>query len=113
MNLRTLFNPIRKPVPSRSQAIMRLADWMRDKELVGSSRKMMITPMFQAMLAILMDESPHNTHLLGVDMNERALHQARIEGYNLCMNNLQSFGRLDEMGGQIEATFQPPEPIEP
>ncbi len=96
--------------PARARLGVTLETWRKNETLVKDSEALLGGDLARAMLDVLALESPHNLHLSGADIPARALHQARIEGYNLCLNNLESFAvPHPESAGALESTFNKPE----
>ncbi len=99
--------PLRQIVVVRSTSL-RLAEWQRDSSLVKQAYALEQGALFQAMIAVLRNESPMNFGL-SVD----ALHDARIAhanqaaGYQLALNNLEALAALIEPADRIQSEFLP------
>ena len=107
-----LFKRKSKPAVLRVRANLGISaeTWRKSEELVTKAGDLLRSDLGRSILDVLSYESPHNLHLPGADLPARALHQARIEGYNLCLNNLESLGTPDTGSGDLtEATFSKPE----
>lgn len=104
----------RPPRPeSRQRLRMSLQDWREDKDLMASSSKLMSSDMMRMMLDVLDGESPHHEVIAHDNMNLRVVHQARIEGYMLCLNNLMAFGELPSgFSDGLVSTFEKPEDMQ-
>lgn len=90
---------------------IRLAKWRQVSTLVAESARLAKDPHYMAQLDVLRTENPANLHLpaLGTSPDDRAAHQAKIEGYNLCLNNLEAFAMLHKPKEALIETFEPPE----
>lgn len=98
-----------KPIPV-SIAEMRLEDWRKQEGLVTEAMKLWRNPTFVLGICVLQTEHPRNTVLaLGINPNDRIVQQARIEGYQMCLNNLEALAKPVKAKLQLEATFEPPE----
>lgn len=87
---------------------LRLAQWQGDRNLTNSAGKVMAEGTVKLMLQVLGNESPA---LWSMDVNtsleSRALQQARIEGYNMALKNLEAMAVHVAFTEAIEATFEP------
>lgn len=89
---------------------IRLETWQSAPELVTQARRVFAMPEFRAMLDVLRTESPSNYGFPsrpGLSSDDRVAHACKIEGYNLCLNNLEALARLETAKGMLEATFEP------
>lgn len=108
---------LRKAAGIRPQIIdttapeIRLEEWRKNSHLVGESSKVQRTPVFRAMLGVLRLEHPHNFVPFAPHQENvvaRACYAAKIEGYNLCLNNLEALAKHpDKSDEPIVATFEP------
>jgi hypothetical protein len=109
-----MFGFKKRPAP-RLQVVYRdcsrltLEQWRSVPDLVKVGMKFMSDPLFRQMLDVCRNEHPIETVHIDADMYTRAIHQARIEGYMLCLNNLESMGSIVKHEEPIESTFEPPE----
>jgi hypothetical protein len=81
--------------------------------LVSGLLTMSKMPIFKTMLDVLRTESPVNLGLpkLGVQPTDRIVHQAQVEGYHLCLNNIEAMTTKGPESQTVEATFEDPEAI--
>lgn len=102
----------RKPVPisirivEREVTTLRLHEWQADARLCGEARKVMDSPHVRLMVQVLHNSSPAFWFLpqdAGAEI--RALHQARIEGYNLAIANLDALGEHKAAPTPLAETF--------
>lgn len=93
----------------RESTSLRLEEWRSQSELVAMADMVWRNPDFRLMLQIAQNESPANFAVLVGDMESRALHQARTEGYNLLMANLKAMRVPIDRTEQIETTYEPEE----
>lgn len=92
---------VREPVK------LRLSEWMADENLTRSAGKVLLDPTFQLMMQVAKNESPAMMALtIGTAWEDRALHQARIEGYNMAFANLEAMGIHKPLREAPEATFE-------
>lgn len=98
-------------VVRREHTKLRLQEWQSQAGLVEAARKVWSDSNFRLMVDVLNNESPSNLHLIPTaDTNLRASIQAKTEGYNLCLANLEALKEMRKADSFIEATFEPPEP---
>lgn len=97
-----------RQVPSTE---LRLATWQQSPDLVTEGMRLLADRTMQLAIAVLRNESPSNLALppLGVTSEDRAAHQAKTEGYQLCLNNLEALGRASDEPVTLEATFSDPD----
>ena len=90
---------------------LRLATWQQSPDLVTEGMRLLADRSMQLAIAVLRNESPSNLALppLGVTSEDRAAHQAKTEGYQLCLNNLEALGRAGDEPMTLEATFSDPD----
>ena len=90
-----------------------LDDWRRSPELVTALLKLSCDPTFRLLVDMLRNESPVNYHLpqLGVQPTDRIVHQSKVEGYHLVLNNIEAAQEPEITGGAIEATFENPDTL--
>jgi hypothetical protein len=111
--------PFRKqaPVPKvetqikvihRKATELRLHEWRQDSRLVGAARALLTGDHMKIMLDVLRNEHPGNTVFTStVDLQTRAAHQAKCEGYTICLANLEAMADFKEPEQTVEPTFQP------
>lgn len=113
-NLRRWFSRA-KPAPvklvHRSAHTLTLAEWQSSESLVAEGQRLLADHGLRLALDMLRHESPVNYGLpvLGVAATDRIVHQARTDGYHLCLNNLEALGTLNLAEQPVEATFVLPE----
>ena len=105
-----------RPAPTINVQVVRSSDltleqWRKSEGLVSSLLTLSKTPIFKTMLDVLRTESPVNLGLpkLGVQPTDRIVHQAQIEGYHLCLNNIEAMITKGQESQTVEATFEDPD----
>ena len=105
--------PIRVEVLRRDESKLRLAEWQSDPALCVLASKVLANPDLQLMLSVMRNEHPAHTALrLGVPADDRLVHQARTEGYEMFFANLEALARNTTPPPQPESVFEP-EAFEP
>ena len=111
--LNRIFPPKPKPqiqIIRRSSSTLTLSQWRGDKETVKLGQKLLGNPDFKIMLDVLYNEHPAKIMLLGrVAIEERAILQARTEGYQMLLTNIELMGTLEVDKEPLEETFADPE----
>lgn len=91
----------------RDPLTLRLAQWQADEKLSHAASKLLLDPTFQLMLQVNRNESPHLLHLaIDCPIETRALHQARIEGYNMALRNFEAMSYHKPAPAELVATFE-------
>lgn len=95
-------------VPSNS---LLLSQWRGNDKLVAAAMQLERDTTYQMQLQVLKNVHPMLFHFADVNVRQedRAAHQAKIEGYQLCLNNLASFSKKTAIAKPLQATFSPPE----
>lgn len=102
-----------KPV-HRDAVEMRLQEWCKTESLVEASRVLANNQTYKLQLDVLRSEHPcHSVMQFGVSPNDRLVMQARIEGYEMCLNNLDAFKTSLKLPERLEASFEPPQQEKP
>ena len=101
-------NPTIEVIRRRSNQI-RLHEWRSSPELVTKARDVLENPAMLEMIDVLNTEHPAKIGLFRVTLEDRAIAQARIEGYQLCINNLEAMGTFVKPKVEPEATYEQPE----
>jgi hypothetical protein len=115
MNIKTIFHRQHRKIVliHRISSRLRMAEWKSSKDLVTSARKFLNNPEFMTLVDVLRNESPINWITVGpMTIEDRAVTQARIEGYQLALNNLESLGMFEVPKEEIQETFEQPEELE-
>src|SRR5271169_515849 len=105
-----------KPAPITVQVVQRdvcrltLAEWRQIPDYVKVSQKFLADPGFRMMLDVCRNEHP-STLVFPVDVSSeaRSVQLGRIEGYMMCLNNLELMGKIEKPQEQLEATFEDPQ----
>jgi len=103
----------RKPAPIKvqlvSSSILTLEQWRKDPSLVMAAKRLESDSTYQMALAVLQNSHPCHTLFapMGVNPNDRIVHQAKIEGYELALNNFAALSTSFKSLKSLEATFQP------
>lgn len=99
-------------IVTRESANLRLADWRKTEHLVTESLKLSRNATWVAQRDVLRNEHP--CHLVfattGASPNDRLAHQAKVEGYELCLNNLDAFSQPLKKSEKLVELFENPEP---
>lgn len=83
-----------------------LAKWLKEENLIASAANLLKHPDLRAMLDVLRNEHPAIKGIaLGTPIDQRAVFQARGEGYQLCLNNLLAMGEKPKKKTEIEETW--------
>lgn len=100
--------PVQVQVLRRDESKLRLADWRNDPQLCNVAAKVLADPNLQLMLSVMKNEHPSKTVLrYGVDMIDRVVLQARSEGYEMFLANLEALADNTTPVPMPEATFEP------
>lgn len=98
------------PLVPRDTKDFTLSDWRKNAALVSSAMSLSTNKTFKLQVEILRNESPSHIVLqLGVSPNDRIVMQARIEGYELALNNLEAFSKPLKLADRLQSTFEAPE----
>ena len=90
------------------QQRLRLNQWRDNSELVGQAAAIIQDERFQRMLAVLETESPANFSFAGpTDFVQRAIQEAKTEGYNLAIDRLLSLGEFRAEQEVLRETYEP------
>lgn len=105
-----------RPTPTINVQVVRSSDltleqWRQSEGLVSSLLTLSKQPIFKTMMDVLRTESPVNLGLpkLGVQPTDRIVHQAQVEGYHLCLNNIEAMITKGAESRTVEATFEDPD----
>lgn len=94
----------------RQATKLRLAEWMADKSLCNRASKLLDNPDVQLMVSVLHNEHPAFIVIdPGTSLQDRAVYQARCEGYTLALANLEALARHQKMTNIPESEFAPEE----
>lgn len=93
----------------RDSTTLRLDEWRSQPELVKLADAVWRNQDFRLMFQIAQTESPGNFAVLTGDLETRALHQARTEGYNLALAKLKSMRVLIEKEVEVQSEYVPEE----
>ena len=93
-------------VVRRESTVLRLAEWRTQPELVAMADAVWRNADFRLMLQVVQTESPGNFAVLSGDLETRALHQARSEGYNLALAHLKALRVSVDKVQELEATYE-------
>lgn len=97
-------------VLERAATKMRLQEWMADQTMTNNARKVLDNPTMQLMVSVLHTEHPAFVVIdPGTNLQDRAVHQARCEGYTLALANLEALARHQKMTYLPEPDFLPEE----
>lgn len=108
----------RKPAPSpepqiRVQVVsshtLTLMQWRKQEKLVTDAMALARNSTFQMMLQVLHNDHPSRNGFasVGTSMEDRAAHEAKIEGYEACLNKIKEMSQPWAISKPIMATFEP------
>jgi hypothetical protein len=112
--LTPVFRLFRKPKTKvvlihREACRLTIDEWRSDPSMTKVAYATLNSPECRAMFDVVKNCGPHNLALPTVPIEERAIWQARIEGYQLCLNTIESLSTLNQPTEKIEPTYEPPE----
>lgn len=85
-----------------------LDKWRKDESMVVASMALAKHHTYVAQLGVLECEHPRYLALkLDASVQERAALQARSEGYQMCLNNLQAMSTPLKVNRPVTSTFEP------
>ena len=93
-------------IAERERSNITLRDWQSDKSLTISAREHLSQPALQFMLDVLRNEHPGKWALSNADVEARALHQARCEGYEMALANFEALGNFVPLREPLQAEYQ-------
>jgi hypothetical protein len=97
---------VKVQVLHRDETKLRLVDWQSDQQLCATASKVLSDPNLQLMLSVLKNEHPSKYILkFPATIDDRAIHQARAEGYEMFMANLEALAICKVVEPAPEATF--------
>jgi hypothetical protein len=97
-------------VVRRDACRLRMSEWRANLALVREAGDVLNTTTARTMIDVVRNESPANIVLLGVPIEERAVMQARIEGYQMALTNLEALAEFEQPKEQLpEPTFESPQ----
>lgn len=105
----------KQPVEKRTEVVrvesteLRLQQWRGTSELIAMADGVWRNQDFRLMMQVAQSESPGNFAVLSGDVETRALHQARTEGYNMALANLKAMRVPVDKVEELEATYEPEE----
>lgn len=90
----------------RQATKLRLSEWMADKALCSRADKILASPDVQLMVSVLHNEHPAFVVIdPGTSLQDRAVYQARCEGYTLALANLEALARHQKISELPESEF--------
>ena len=86
-----------------------VSKWREVPMLVTESQKLLSNPHMIGMLDVLRNDAPHNYGMItkGAQPMEYAERVGMIQGYLMCLNNLEALALPLEKHEMPEATFEP------
>ena len=84
---------------------MTLDDWRQDKVLCTQAGAVLASPIVRQMLQVLHNSHPAFQVMVRGDTNERAMQQARCEGYTMALADFESMGQQNIVNQPLEAGF--------
>ena len=104
-------NPVPPPPQRRIQIVERelgsltLDEWRQDKALVTQAGNALSSPLIRQMLQVLHNSHPAFQVMIAGDTSERAIQQAKCEGYTMCLSDLEAMGVPTVTTAPIESEF--------
>lgn len=87
---------------------LRIVDWQNDPRLCVLAAKMLDNADLRLMLSVMRNEHPcHYVLPADAPLDARAVQQARAEGYEMFMANLERMSVCTVPAESIEAAFEP------
>ena len=93
-------------IVERQRSSIRLSDWQSDKSLTTAAGEYLAQPTLQFMLDVLRNEHPGRFVLSNVSNEQRAIQQARSEGYEMCLANFDALSKFVPLLEPIQAEYQ-------
>lgn len=102
----------REPVKYRIERIkesrLQIRDWQNDQRLCSLAAKVLDDPNVRLMLSVMRNEHPcHYVLPADAPLDARAVQQARAEGYEMFLANLERMSVCTVPAESIEAAFEP------
>ena len=95
-------------VVRRDPCRIRMEEWRSTPDLVKLAGAALSDPIMRQLVDVLRNEHLANDCCPGlIPIEQRAILQARAEGYSICLNNLESLAVFQKPQEQLEATFEP------
>lgn len=102
--------PVRYEIIRRDVTRIKPDEWRTSETCLGIAQKFLRDPEFWLLLDCVRNEHPDKIFFLKeVPLEERALQQARIEGFMMCLNTLESLGTPMRQVDQLRATYESPD----
>lgn len=98
-------------VETRESFKLTLDEWRKNEQLVLESRALAKHPTYRSQMDIL--RNAHPVHMvmpsIGVSPTDRIVQNAKCEGYEMAVNNLEAMAKPFKHQKPLEATFSDPE----
>ena len=111
--LTRVFSLFSKPkkivIIAREACKLTVDEWRSDPALTKVAYSILNHKDFKSMIDVLKNTGPHTFMMPSISIEERAIWQARIEGFHLCLNTLESLGSMTKPTETLEPTYEPPE----
>lgn len=100
-------HPRQIQIIKRDPCRLTLEEWRSSPELVLQAQKYLNDPGFRIMLDVLDMENPIGiSNFAHIPIEERAIMQARCEGYRMAISTLESMGKPTTRTERVVATFE-------
>lgn len=102
-----------KREPARIEVIrcesneLRLDEWRKHDELIRLAESVWVNQDFRLMIQVAQNESPANFAILSGNLEDRAIQQARSEGFNLFLATLKTMRVPADKIETLETTYEP------
>lgn len=93
-------------IVQRERSKIRLQDWQSDKSLTTAAAEHLAQPTLQFMMDVVRNEHPGRFVLTNASSEVRAIQQARSEGYEMCLANLDALGQFIPLREPLQASYQ-------
>jgi hypothetical protein len=100
---------VKVKVLPREATKLRLFEWQADQELTNQAARVLRDGTVQLMVAVLHNEHPAFVYSDVGSLEDRAILQARSEGYTLALANLEALGQFQKLKNTPESSFEPEE----
>lgn len=87
---------------------MTIDEWKTNREHVTLAQQTLNDSKVRILLDVVRNSSPANDVMIERDLGVRACQQAKIEGYMMALNNLESLGVFEEARPELESEFLDP-----
>jgi len=108
-------NPFKRKTSARVVLLSRepfkltVSEWRADQNMSAIAQKVLTDQNFRLMIQVLYNSSPAWEVMINASTEQRAIQQARIEGYTMALANLEAMAVHEKIHVPVEATWEPDE----